>query len=226
MIELIVAIVVIGITFMSVPLIMSETERSVETSVHQEAVMAGLSQMVNIMSYKWDENQTDESLNGGYAKVLDTFYTNPLQCREISGTRMRIGHFQEDYRRKCYNEERNATAPANLGSDGGDMDDIDDINGKDASLLSGAGNNESDYKQNYNIKISVVYVEDDLSNGNDYTPINIIGTVSTTSVTTEPTSIKMIETTISSDTSDTKVVMRSFAANVGEVRYFSKRVGP
>ena len=226
MIELIVAIVVIGITFMSVPLIMSETERSVETSVHQEAVMAGLSQMVNIMSYKWDENQTDESLNGGYAKVLDTFYTNPLQCREISGTRMRIGHFQEDYRRKCYNEERNATAPANLGSDGGDMDDIDDINYKYASLLSGTDNNESDYKQNYNIKISVVYVEDDLSNGNDYTPINIIGTVSTTSVTTEPTSIKMIETTISSDTSDTKVVMRSFAANVGEVRYFSKRVGP
>ncbi len=225
MIELIVAIVVIGITFMSVPLIMSETERSVETSVHQEAVMAGLSQMVNIMSYKWDENETNESLNGGYAKVLDTFHTKTLECREINGTRMRRGHFQEDYRRKCYNEERNATAPANLGSDGGDMDDIDDINYKYTSLLSGTDNNESDYKQNYKIQISVVYVEDDLSNGNDYNDTEIEGVVNTFLIN-KPTSIKMIETTISSDTSDTKVVLRSFAANVGEVRYFSKRVGP
>ncbi len=220
MIELVVSIVVIGISFMSVPLIMSETTRSVETSIQQEAVMAGLTQMVNIMSYKWDEQETNESLNGGYAKVLDTFSLSELECSNYPEGRRRKGHFVGKDRRKCYNTPRTATSIANLGSDGGDMDDIDDIIGN-KELLSGAAGGFLDYKKDYTTNINVVYVSDAISD-TDFIPSAIKGSIHT-SPAAIPTNIKMVETTITSQDGNS-IVLRTFAANVGEIKYYSKSV--
>lgn len=223
-IELVISIVVIGIIFMTVPLIITQTQKSVEASIHQEAVMAGLTQMVNIMSYRWDENETNESLNGGYAKILDTG-TNiaSLQCQEINGTRMRVGNFRGDGRRKCYNEERNATAPLSLGSEG-DMDDIDDIGGLDNDLLAGNQNTNSDYKLSYTTKINVSYIDDDLTGGYSDTILN--GSIDTSPIIDRSTNIKMIEVNITSETLNSSVILRAFATNVGEFSYFFKEVGP
>ncbi|WP_456404286.1 type II secretion system protein [Hydrogenimonas sp.] len=221
MIELVVSIVVIGIAFMSVPLIMSETSKSVEVSIKQEAVMAALTQMVNIMSYKWDEQQTDESVNGSYAKVLDTYSLAQLQCYNYAEGRRRVGHFVGDGRRKCYNTPREATPAANLGSDGGDMDDIDDIIG-DSTLLSGTDAPFEDYKKEYGSSITVVYVDDNISNS-DFSPSIISGSIHTAATATR-TNIKMIETTISSAEDDKEVVLRAFAANIGEIKYYTRRV--
>ncbi len=221
MIELVISIVVIGIAFMSIPLIMTETSKSVDTSVRQEAVMAGLTQMVNVMSYKWDENQTDESVNGGYAKVLDTSSLGILQCGNYPEGRRRIGHFVGEGRRKCYNVERNATPVANLGSDGGDLDDIDDIMGSGTLLAGGGIGSEEDYKKDYGYTVNVTYVSDNIIAGS-LLSTTIFGIISTTASAT-PTNIKMIETTISSK-NETQVKLRAFAANIGEVKYYSKRI--
>ncbi len=224
MVELVISIVVIGIAFMSIPLILTETSKSVETSIRQEAVMAGLTQMVNVMSYRWDERQTDESINGSYAKVLDTSSLTELECSDEAEGRRRIGHFVGQERRKCYNTVREATPVVDLGSDGGDMDDIDDISGTGALLSGGAATTLSDdYKKDYNSTITVIYVDDNISN-TDFTPTFITGSIST-EAKANPTNIKMIETKIVSD-DDTQVVLRAFAANVGEIKYYSKRVLP
>jgi len=221
MVELIVSIVVIGIAFMSIPLIMTETTRSIETSIQQESVMAGLTQMVNIMSYKWDEQEANESINGGYGKVLDTFSIASLQCQNYSGSRRRIGHFRGEDRRRCYNVLRPATAVANLGSDGGDMDDIDDIDGSDKNMLAGMDNNSSDYKKSYTTNIDVLYVNDAIAaTGFAVTEIN--GSIYVTPAAV-PTNIKMIETKVVSENAE-NVVLRAFAANIGEIKYYSKSV--
>jgi len=115
MIELIVSIVVIGITFMSVPLILTETSKNVETSFRQEAIMAGitLTQVVNIMSYRWDENETNESVNGGYAKILDTSSSSAiaLNCSNYADGRRRVGNFKGTFRRKLRRSGRHQSGP-------------------------------------------------------------------------------------------------------------------
>jgi prepilin-type N-terminal cleavage/methylation domain-containing protein len=220
-IELVVSIVVIGIVFMSVPLILTETGRSAEAAIQQEAVMAGVTQLVNVMSYQWDENQTDETLNGGYAKVLDTYNgATALQCIDINGSRWRIGHFREPDRRRCYNAPRFAST---LEADG-DLDDVDDIILNNASLLTDANetNATEDYKKEYSVTLDVVYVSDDFN----YTQQTLTGLIPITSVGTaasSSTNIKMVSTTITSPQGE-KVVLRSFLTNIGEYKIYHKNV--
>jgi len=219
-IELVVSIVVIGIAFMSIPLVLRETEKTLTLSIQQEAVMAGITQMVNIMSYRWDEQNTDDARNGGSAKVLDTFNTTALECNNYSGSRRRIGHFIGNLRRRCYNTQVDATPIANLGSDSNDMDDIDDIIASNSSLLTGTTNHTTDYKNSYTFDLNVEYVNDNLGLTN-FSQAVLTGSISTTSATI-PTSIKMVTLTISSPQTDNTIRLRAFAANIGEVQYLSR----
>ncbi len=224
MIELIVSIVVIGIAFMSIPLIMTETTKNVETSFRQEAVMAGLTQIVNIMSYRWDEQETNESINGSYAKILDTNFTAALECIDYADGRRRVGNFKGKARRKCYNTQRWATSPAALGSDSGDLDDIDDLTSAGSVLISSENNNSEDYKRSYSSAITVSYISDNLD-PSSYTSTTINGTIGTVPITNMPTSIKMITSTVTSQDGDT-IRLVAFSANIGEVGYLSRRVAP
>jgi len=219
-IELVVSIVIIGIAFMSIPLVLRETEKTLTLSIQQEAVMAGITQMVNIMSYRWDEQNTDDARNGGSAKVLDTFNTTALECNNYSGSRRRIGHFVGNLRRRCYNTQVDATPIANLGSDSNDMDDIDDVIATDNPLLVGTIDHITDYKNEYSTTITVEYVNDNLDL-TDFSQTTLTGSISITPATI-PTSIKMITLTISSAQTDNTIRLRAFAANIGEVQYLSR----
>jgi len=228
-IELVVAIVVIGIVFLTVPLILSETQKSSELSIQQEAVMAGATQLVNVMSYRWDEGQTDETVNGGYAKVLDTQNgATALRCIDMNGSRWRQGHFREADRRRCYNTVRNATDASALGPEG-DLDDIDDIIMTDKELLVSASsaqelNASFEYKKNYEVNLSVYYIDD--STGFDYNQTKITGSIDTDPWgATGSTNIKMLSATIVSGQGE-KVVLRSFLANIGEYKIYHKTVAP
>lgn len=221
MIELIVSIVVIGIAFMSIPLILAETSRNVETSFRQEAVMAGLTQVVNILSYRWDEQETNETINGGYAKILDTDGDVNLSCRDFTDGRRRVGNFKGTYRRKCYNTQRSATPPGQLGSDGGDLDDIDDLMGSGQALIAqSATGGKTDYKRSYTSDINVTYISDDF----DYTLKTLSGTISTSPATVS-TNIKMVQSTVISDNGE-RVVLRAFSTNIGEIKYYYRNVEP
>ena len=229
-IELVVAIVVMGIVFLTVPLILSETQRSSALAIQQEAVMAGMTQLVNTMSYRWDERQTDDTLNGGYAKVLDTKNgASAFQCINMNGSRWRRGHFRETDRRRCYNSERNATDATALGPDGGDLDDIDDIIMTNEELLVSASsaqelNASFEYKKNYEINLSIYYIDD--NTGFDYNQTTVTGSIpTTTSAGLISTNIKMLSATIVS-TEGEKVVLRSFLTNIGEYKIYHKTVAP
>ncbi len=226
-IELLVSIVIIGIVFMSIPLILSETGKSTELSIQQEAVMAGMTQLVNTMSYRWDENETNESLNGGYAKVLDTRNgATALRCIDMDGnrSRRRTGHFREAYRRRCYNPPRFASM---LGTDGGDLDDIDDIVGTNKSLLTGGSgdtNSTIDYKKDYNVTLNVAYINDEIFNYSQTTPSGSISTISVGTDAADSTNIKMITATITSSSGSGPIVLRCFMANIGEYKIYHKSV--
>ncbi|HID37394.1 MAG TPA: hypothetical protein EYP39_08505 [Ghiorsea sp.] len=61
MIELIFAIVIMGIVLMSAPLLISQAEKGAIVGVQQEAISAAASNIGMILTRHWDEQDTDET---------------------------------------------------------------------------------------------------------------------------------------------------------------------
>ena len=229
-IELLVSIVVIGIVFMSVPLILTETEKSNTFSIRQEAIMAGTTSIVNILGYRWDEADTNQTLNGGFAKVCDVTDGAADLNRSVTDLNRRIGHFRGEYRRKFFDYTfifwgtpdpqgirtdgiTFATPVASLGmdpADGGVYDDIDDFNGATSTVTGGS---RQDYKLNYALSTAVYYIDDSYSYDQSPTP-------ATWSIPNSDagnmTNIKMVRVTVSA--AGENMVLEAFSSNIGEYK--------
>jgi len=227
-IELIVSIVVIGIVFMSVPLILTETAKSNTFSIRQEAIMAGTTSIVNVLGYRWDEADTNQTLNGGFAKVCDVTGGAGNLSRTVTDPNRRVGHFRGEYRRKFFDYTylltpdpdgirpgiTYATPSASLGaetSDGGNFDDIDDFDGTSSTITGGTSQH---YKLDYNLSTSVYYITDNFS----YTmsPIPTTWAISNSDAG-QMTNIKMVKTTVTTSDGDS-VILYAFSSNIGEYK--------
>jgi len=86
MIELIFAIVIIGITLLSAPMIISQSVQSINTNLKQEAIAAAASQISLILTYPWDEKSA-------YIKnppFFNEFSLQPVHIREIIDARVLV----------------------------------------------------------------------------------------------------------------------------------------
>jgi type II secretory pathway pseudopilin PulG len=158
MIELIFAIVVIGITLLSAPLIIGQSVQSINTSLQQESIAAAGSQISLILSYAWDENDTTDIAGNGILRVVSP-PSDPVfsfGIRDVNYTR-------------AYNAAGTGfeNASAVLGAENNDMDDIDDFNGltQELALYSSESvnisNNEGEYlDQKIQMKNQVFYGTD------------------------------------------------------------------
>jgi prepilin-type N-terminal cleavage/methylation domain-containing protein len=160
MIELIFAIVIIGISVLSLPMMNQAVSRGIEGNIVQEAIFAASAQLNQITSYKWDENSTQP--NDSLSKVV---WTSANDCNAT--TKQRSGHVAQPLHRRCLDD--NTTRPTNiLGLEAGevviaDFDDIDD-NIKataDTILIDTSGGSvitsSQGYKKDYNSTVSVSY---------------------------------------------------------------------
>ncbi|BDY13503.1 prepilin-type N-terminal cleavage/methylation domain-containing protein [Hydrogenimonas cancrithermarum] len=221
-IELIVSIVVIGIVFMSVPLILVETQRSNAFSIQQEGIMAGVTTLVNILGHRWDEADTNQTLNGGFAKVCDVLNGAGDLNRTLLDPNRRKGHFKGEYRRKFFDFTYYrvsppgltfATLPANLGpdaDDGGIFDDIDDFNAQASSLTGGQA---QDYKLGYTIDTTVYYISDAFNYHESPQPA--VWAIPNTDIG-RMTNIKMVKTAVVS--SEGTINLYAFSSNIGEYK--------
>ncbi len=211
-IELIVAIVVIGIALMSVPLLLSQSSRSDEFSINQEAILAATTKMGDILTYPW--NDTNSS---GILQVFDVTHGDSQLNRypDINSTR-RIGHFKENFRRKFYdnsdNIEHNASITLGLEShDHGDFNDIDDFNDTNFSVASGG---LGDYIQDLNLSVRVFYIRNNDVNYSQ-SPVLNFGDINTTSHIPS-TNIKMVEVNVSDGhTNQIITTLKAFSCNIG-----------
>ena len=222
LIELIFAIVIIAIVFLALPTISSSNNDSVESSMLQEAIFPLSARLSQILSYQWDHNSENNNTIGEYAKVVDGIDAagTPYARLPVPGSIYRQGHIQQvdtEFHRSFHtNDPTIARNVSGLGVDGAnDIDDFD-TGGSTVALYSRSGDIEG-YKKNYLVTISVNYHNDALA-----------GFTFTATPSAVTTNMKMI--TISLDvpladgTTDTgAVVLRSYAANIGEVPPFSRR---
>lgn len=217
LVELVLSIVVIGISLMTVPLMLNEGAKSNQYALMQESILAARTKMGNILSFRWDENSTD--INGSVIRVIDVAVGDSELDRLLTASpkNRRIGHVETDRRRRMTNNERNAS----LGIEAADVfDDIDDFDGASSFVSASAGGvaGQFDYLDNdLNLTTSVKFISDQT----DYTLQNINFDFNVSSATSftgaNSTNIKMIElTTTSINRPDVPFVFRIFSSNIGQ----------
>ena len=221
MIELIFAIVIMGIILMSAPLLISTAAKSGYVAIQQESINEAASRVNMIMGFHWDENSADETI---LDPILQTGspVTDLAESTYTDGnlTGRRIGTPRESYRSFVRPDgNRSAATPAvALGNDGSE-NDVDDFMGTIGLILSGDGGFEDYIEKNVTIVTEVSYISD----GNDgyYNTGNTINfDANFTQALGSTTSIKRISTTLTSDAAspdelDKTITLHAFSCNIG-----------
>lgn len=210
MIELIFAIVIIGITLMSVPNLIDRAAKSGYTSMQQEAIAVASSQISLILSMTWDEEDTNSTRGGPIFRISNTTDSAAsLITREGLVSREYVG-VGGPY-----------SASGTLGQDPVDYDDIDDANGVTMSLrdLETTSVETGDV---VDVKVSMLttvdYIRDIPAAGDYKTSSSITFDFNPASVT-PTTNIKAVSstltTTIEATELDKTIILRAFGCNNG-----------
>ncbi len=206
MIELVIAIVVMGIAVMSLPLILTQSQNSNAMALQQEAILATKTKLGYLLSYEWDVNSYDAT--AGVSRVLDTTASANADDDFNTTSIRRVGHVMADTRRRLRDDMATATTDGNAEWANAALEDIDDFDGRDENTT--IASETMDYIFNLQLHSTVNYVSDSATYANQN--INFIFDASTTF--TNPTNIKMI--TVTTTGTNINMVLRAFASNVGE----------
>jgi len=221
MIELIFAIVIIGITVAGVSAMMTRSANTIEGATSQEAVFLAAMEGARIFSHRWDKNSEDNSSELPYSKIVDTGVGGYQRTciNVITGARtetavdcigtnlilspQRLGGIREDLHRSFHGDWTGvAMGAADYGVPDGVPNGSIDLN------VSGSDTYTRSYK---------------LSRNSGFVNFNANGF--NTQMTAGPTDIKMSVITIDSvenGVTTNLVTMRVYSYNVGETGYASR----
>ena len=229
MIELIFALVIMSIVFISLPMILINNSSSLEDNLIQESIFLTSSKMSQVLTFQWDANSAETGMGTvATSDILDVTAGDGDLDRNASD--FRIGHFQEDKHRRMtpIGNPRNATA---IGIEGTVFDDIDDFDSLTHTINLVSANEEVakfGYKKSYRADVNVSYINDsNFLNGTSYDDNVIDFVLSDTAAGATTTNIKMIEVSIDQQNPDatweTTLLLRAYVANIGETDYFKRR---
>lgn len=198
MIELIFAIVIIGIAVMSLPIMTQITSKGIENSIVQEAIFAASAELMSSTSYYWDQTSMVDSNLSHMSRVIDIGST----CENNASSpryRLRSGHVTQPLHRRCLDG-----TTTTLGATGGTYLGLNDAAHTASIIFTDATKNAAGYKDSYDSNITVTLTHDEIS------------------LTLPDDNVKKIEVIVSDSDGDI-VVLKTYSANIGEVDYFKKR---
>lgn len=218
MIELIFALVVMGIVLMSAPQLVRTAAKSGYAAIAQEAINEAAAQANMIMGYHWDENDTDE-------RFLDPILVTrgDTELNENNNTARRKGTPLESYRTFIRSDGQEQNASLTLGVDTGEnslqddtFDDIDDFSGsiRHLKLIKFSTADNVERELDINISRTVTYTTDNA----DYNSSDITYIYSPSS-TSPTTNIKSITVTLTGNVNHTElektIKLHAFSCNIG-----------
>jgi hypothetical protein len=222
MVELIFALVIMGIVLMSAPMLISTVSKSINVALQQEGINEAASRLGIILTHEWDENNVNVPCEGN-PSILHT--TSPvLALEEYSNTQKRIGIplSSPAHTYNCNGTEYNATA---IGKEDAYYNDIDDFDGSSALVeVTASGTGGKNYLETDTVQIATtVQYAADSSNPN-YNSKTITYVPSTAGSSTS--NIKQISTTLTSASSaeelQKQITLRAFSCNIGSYIYASR----
>ena len=199
LIELIFAIVIIGISVMSLPTMNQAASSGIEGNLVQEAIFAASTELNQAVSANWDEASLEPGALNSLAKVIDdgTCQNDAL----LPTYRQKPGHVNQPLHRRCL--DSNATSVSNSTTNA-DVDALEDMQKSDASL-SNATSDQAGYKSAFTTTIEVTNS----------------GVVFGTSSVANP-NMKRIKATIKDANSNVITTLTTYSANVGEIDYYKR----
>ena len=228
MIELIFAIVIMGIVLMSAPMLISTASKSGYVAIQQEAINEASSQVNMILGHYWDESDTNQS---EYSTILQTT-AGDTNLRENNSTTMltgrRFGTPNESYRSFLTSGGLRPDA-STIGDDADDIveDDMDDFDGttglKQIQVSPDVHNVET---TTIDIARNVLYMSDTPGSGNYIDPgdnkLVFDANFSSTPAGTDTTNIKRIKVTLTSssgvDELEKTIILHAFSCNIGSYK--------
>ena len=216
MIELIFAIVIIGITLMSMPNLIYQASESGYTTIQQESIAAAASDLSLILSREWDESGTDPSIG---SPILDT----------VSGTvSLRPGGRSRSFATGVGGTHLLASSTFSDGN----FNDIDDSDGKTGTVtLMDGGQDLIDI--NITIATEVDYIIDTDSAGGDWSSSTTqaynfppSGTPPSGTTNIKKVSITLTSTSTAEELADKKIVFNAFSCNIGSYKLERRELLP
>ncbi len=216
MLELIFAIVIMGIILMSAPQLISTASQSGFVAIQQEGINEAASQVNMIMGYHWDENDANQS----YIDPILRVTSGDDELEEVNPTGRRVGTPLESYRtfiRSDGEDNLTATISSAFATDvETEEDDIDDFTDSSTNLvLIPEATLAANYiETNITIAREVVYSSD--AANYDQSTITFDPSFADAG---GPTNIKSIIVTLESnsdvDELEKKIILRGFSCNIG-----------
>lgn len=226
MIELIFAIVVMGITLLSIPMLLSTATKSSMVSFQQEAIAMAATHTNALLTYAWDEQNTDSKILYT-STILDT--SNGALLLSSAG---RPALTYAAQRVRLFDPATVFASPVgNIGDGNASVpdfdDDVDDFTGREMNLTligdvaSQNEVNEGEYiDQDVRLNTTVTYGNDTAS----YNSGTGVFAFSSPAPAGAPTTfIKLITTqltsiSVSDDLNDKDITLRAFMCNIGAAR--------
>lgn len=193
LIELIFAIVIIGISVVSLPMMNQAISKGVEKNLVQEAIFAGAAVLNESVSAKWDERSVESPMNPNtFSRVINI----SGDCN--STTKRMPGHIHKPKGRRCLNDTT-ITTPSNAASNA--VVALEDMEETDENIHLGSVG-QAGYKQNYTYTLDVTHPATfgGISNNN----------------------IKKIQITIKDETSNIVTKLTTYSANIGETDIYER----
>ena len=219
MIELIFAIVIMGIVMMSAPQLISTATKSGYVTIQQEGVSQAASRVNMIMGYPWDEANVDDST---YNILLQT--SSPVsdlnESNRTVGVMTVVGYRRGTPMQSLRNFKAPGTPPwlqASLVNEG-DEDDMDDFAGSLGLKLEGAGTGSDYIEENATITTTISFLADN-TNETGYSHNNITFDFDNPA-TSSTSSIKGITVILTSDSAspdelNKTITLKAFSCNIG-----------
>ncbi|MDR0467293.1 MAG: prepilin-type N-terminal cleavage/methylation domain-containing protein [Campylobacteraceae bacterium] len=233
LIELVFAIVVIGIAAMSFPLILTQTSNNIKIALQQEAILNAKAHASIILSHPWDKNTVDPST--GRLMVLDTTGTVANNAFNATASNTRVGHLYG--RRVLATQEINTgtvdlngipifntvlltpTTETSSVTEWGNTtlrSDVDDFSGYNDNLS--AQLSALDFILDFNLASNVTYVTDNATGyGSNNVNFNF-----TTGSAGGTTNIKMVKVSATNATRDINITLRAYSSNIGDYELLEK----
>jgi len=220
MIELVFAIVIMGIAVMSLPLILTQVQNSNSFALRQEVILSIKTKLSYILAYQWDQNTYDATADiERVLNVLNIPASADTATDFNTSTIRRKGHVLADGRRRLWDDLNASTPKANFGTVGMPLD-IDDFDGKNENKTITA---LDDFIYNLTLRTTVNYMIDTLPVGNSYVNNGITFIFDPDNNTTNRTNIKMIQVTATATGLDNPISMFAFSSNIGQSKVAKKR---
>ncbi len=196
LIELIFAIVIIGISVISLPMMSQTIAKGVDANIIQEGIFGAAAQLNEAVTAHWDENSIEVGMPDTSARVIDIdglCNNNSID----SNFRQMPGHINQPLHRRCL--DSGAVTP---DDDSGTTDISVDLNNMSGTkdIFQGTADADSYKDLTYKGVLSITR------------PANFDGNNS---------NIKLITSTVKKD-GKTIALLRTYSANIGEVDYYKR----